>query len=82
MTDAEKREYALAVLACFFARNGQPERIISSLEWETLRVWIEHYPLRIVLRGMADCSRPGRTLSFYVLPVERAYKTWREAVGI
>lgn len=81
MTDADKREYAKAVLACFFERNGQPERLISSLEWETLRVWIEHYPLRIVLRGMADCSRPGRSLTYYGPSVREAIERWRGAVG-
>ncbi len=78
MTIEQKQEYASVVTEYLFERAGQPARIISPMEWHILRGWMEaEYPLRIVLRGMQDCSRAGRTLTYYGPAVREAIERWR-----
>jgi DNA replication protein DnaD len=60
-----------------FERSGKPARIISPLEWECLREWMEYdYPLRIVLRAISDTSKRASNLTYYRQPVRVAMQRW------
>ena len=76
-------KYADAVWREFTRRSGKPERLMSCLEWETMREWLDGgVPLRVVLRGIQDTGGRPNTLSYYRPSVRRAYEQWRQAVPL
>ena len=77
VTDAQKVTYAEAVFDAVFKRSGKPARIISCIEWDLLRSWMDaDYPLRIVLRGIEDTKKRASTLTYYAGPVRAAMQSW------
>lgn len=76
------KAYADAVWAEFTRRSGKPERLMSPNEWEVLREWLYGgIPLRVVLRGMQDTDKAGKTLTYYKPSVRTAYESWRMAMS-
>lgn len=77
VTDKEKSGYAEAVFEAVWKRSGQPARIISCLEWDLLRSWMDaDYPLRIVLRGIEDTKKRSGNLVYYGGSVREAMRRW------
>lgn len=82
MTREERVEYARAVWKAFEDKRGGYERQMSPAEWHILATWMDaNIPLRVVLRALEETGGNGRTLSYYFLPVEQAYRRWKEAVA-
>jgi len=81
MTREERGDYARAVWDAFEKKRGHSQQM-SPAEWHVLATWMDlNIPLRVVLRALDDAGDKGRTLSYYFLPVEQAYRRWKEAVA-
>lgn len=82
-TPEERLEFRSAVWEAWVAKRGPGGPDMSNAEWVLVCRWMNvGWPLRIVLRGIKDCSEgnitPTTTL-FYVEPaVVEAAKRWRK----
>jgi hypothetical protein len=81
MTGSEQIDYATTIWAAVRERIGKPQHFMSSAEWAQVVKWRdEGIPLRVVLRGIADCGGQPRTLLGVAPAVEEAYRRWRKSL--
>lgn len=82
MSPDQRIEYGRAVWSAHQARR-RDERIMSPAEWDLIRRWMDQkIPLRVVLRGIADTARAGRSLLYYEPSVTAAIKSWERALNV
>jgi hypothetical protein len=81
MTEEEGDLFITTVWAEYQKLHGH-EREMSNIEWCLARHWRETgVPLRIVLRGMKDAGKTGRSLTWYEQPVEQAMAHWERTMN-
>ena len=81
----QRQEYAAEVWAEFLRVSGQRStRMATAVEFDVLKRWMDAgVPLRIVLRGMADCVGKGaRSLAYFAPAVSDAVEKQRQAVPL
>jgi len=81
VTQAQRSEYAQAVWDAFLEHSGSTRLMASPLEFDLIRRWMDEVPLRVVLRGIWDCTGRGKTLAYYSDPVREAAQHWHEATA-
>jgi len=71
VTLEERILYRNEVLGAWWRKCGQPAGeaplVLSALEYDLLRRWMEEVPLRIVLRGLQDMNNGQPLNSWYPL---------------
>lgn len=74
MTDTEQAGFINEVWEAYLERHGHM-RLISPIEFALARHWaVNAYPLRVVLRGIRETEKTGRSLLYFEQPVEAAMR--------
>lgn len=82
LTNGQREVYASHVWDAVVQRRCSVAPEMSSAEWHVLATWMDKgIPLRIVLRGIKDCTGTPRTLLCFRAAVEEAAHKWRRALA-
>lgn len=81
MKSEDRPTFARAVWSEFVKLSGR-EREMSAAEWYVLSKWMDQsIPLPVILRAFEEFQGKPRRLEALVVPVDKAYAYWRQAMG-
>jgi uncharacterized protein YdaU (DUF1376 family) len=82
----QREQYGRAVWDAWREKRGRGGPEMSSAEWDLIAKWMDQsVPLRVVLRGIADCRgqlTPSKPLTYAAPAVREAIQQWRKSITV